>query len=507
MNRLLDERVAARRSSRTVASRRAPAVVQLLPLYGGLVAVTLAEETLPSAFWPYASVALLTFFVLLLGRHFLAPMAILLPVIMAKLLLALSLLFIGHRLPIRELGIVAQGQVHSGYYALVACAFLHIAAQVFALLVRTFPPARVRLTPVLQGLFLWSVIGAACVAIFFLFHTGATQGFALLEGADRFAYRAGQDWFFGIVMTFKPILAGLIGFVRFRLSYGRAMRLTLSLLFGVLFAESALFGEKFLSLLVMTGFFFMPFLVLQNGLPRRRLGLALCIAVGSGLIVSALTYHVYSDYGALDLKRTTERLAGRFTGQGQLWYAVMHGKPALAQVDRAEVARMGAAMMAREADRTAFDTRSGMFHLVTRFAPDAIRASILERKGRVQFTGATEAYLALVLGHLPMIAILALLGCLAGLIAYYVYDALIAASLPGYFFALFILSNFASMMNQASFWQIFGARAVLYIAAMLATDMVFRMMCARNAPLATRRRAGTRLRETGKDFPVLQKTI
>lgn len=486
----------ARRTDRPPG--RARVTPHLLSVYGLLATVMLAEELLPSTFWPYVSLGLLAFFLLLLGRRFDAELAILLPLVIAKLLLALSLLFIGHGLPIRELGIVAQGQVHSAYFALIACAFFHVAASVCAALDHMFPPAPIRGSLLLHDLYRWSVIGAACVAILFLLHTGARQGFALIEGTDRFAYRAGQGWFFGIVMTFKPILAGLMGFVRFRLSGGRGARLVLSLLFCALFVASALSGDKFLSLLVMTGFFFMPLLVLR-GMPRQR-GWALGIVAATGLSVSGLTYHVYSDYGALDLQRTMQRLAGRFTGQGQLWYAVMHERPALVHVDRAEAARMGGVMMAREADRTAFDRRSGIFHMVMRFAPDDIRNAIFQRAGRVQFTGATEAYLALVLGHLPMLVAMALLGCLAGLVAYYVQDTLVAGSLPGAFFALFILSNFTSMMNQASFWQIMGARAFIYIAGLLAVDILFRLMFLRHAPSA-----GGQLKR--RDSPVLQETI
>ncbi|MET0249069.1 MAG: DUF6418 domain-containing protein, partial [Sphingobium sp.] len=353
----------------------------------------------------------------------------------------------------------------------------------------------------LHALYRWSVVGAACVAILFLLLTGATQGFALIEGTDRFAYRAGQGWFFGIVMTFKPILAGLMGFVRYRLPSGRAMRCTMPLLYCALFAASALFGEKFLSLLVMTGFYFMPLLALSHGLPRRR-GLALGVVAASGLIVCGLTYHVYSDYGALDPERTAQRLAGRFTGQGQLWYAVMHAGPHLLHVDRAEAGRMGAAMIARDADDAAFTSRAGIFHMVMLYAPETVRASILQNAGRVQFTGATEAYLARVLGHLPMLGMIMLLGCIGGVVAHYVQDALLAGSLPGYFFALFILSNFTSMMNQASFWQIFGARALIYIALMLMADMVFRTLLAGGE----HRVAGRRARAGDQEYPVLQET-
>ncbi|EIZ81189.1 putative membrane protein [Novosphingobium sp. Rr 2-17] len=445
-------------------------------LYCLLILEVLAEATLQSAVWPYVSTLLMLLFLRKLIRKYLSSMAIMLPIIMAKILLLFSLVFIGHHFFIRELGLMGAGSVHSAYFVVISCAFLHISAMVSASLAKTIPPRPLAPFPMLLYSFVVAAIGAALIAIFYLLFTGFTQGFALLDATDRFVYRSKQGWLFGIIITFKPILAGLMGFVRFRMPVPRRFQFFVTMTFAALVASSALFGDKFLSLLVLFGYYFAPFLILQGQIDARAKRIAITLSLLAGVLVSSLTYFIYSDYGALDGSATAERLFGRFTGQGQLWYATMRSEPELAAIDHAELSRLSAVMAAQSADQVAFDTRTGIFHMVVLFAPDNIRNSIFNASGYVQFTGASEAYLALLLGQIPMAFLIMALAVTCGLLVYYVYNALWAGSMPSYFIALFILSNFASMLNQASFWQIFGARALMYIALMVIMDLGLRIM-------------------------------
>lgn len=447
-------------------------------IYGLLFGTACAEMAVRSAIWPYLAVLLSVAFLKRLAERFTIAVAIMLPVILTRMLLLFSLIFISEKFFIRELGIVASGPVYSAYFALISCAFLHLSAVVFRALSRT-APRQVPLLPLLQLVFVSAVALAALIAVGFLLYTGVTQGFALLDQTDRFQYRANQGWLYGIIITLKPVLAGLMGFARFRLPMSGLAKAFLSWLFMLLVGSSALFGDKFLSLLVMFGYFFAPHIALAGAIsPQLRQRVA-AIAVVAGILVSGLTYYIYSDYGARDVAQTSDRLFGRFTGQGQLWYAVMDGSPALLAVDHAELNKLNAVMLSPRADQLAFDTRVGIFRMVAQYAPDNIRRSIFNAGGLVQFTGASEAYLTLLFGHVPMLVIMAALAVACGVFSYYVYNALIAGSLPGYFAALFILANFSSMLNQASFWQVFGLKALSYIGIFVFIDLAQRMVLSR----------------------------
>lgn len=447
-------------------------------IYGLLFCTAFAEAAVRSSAWPYLAVLLFLAFLKRLTERFTIAVAIMLPVILTRMLILFSLIFISEKFFIRELGIVASGPVHSAYFTLISCVFLHVSALVFRGLSRT-TPRQVPLLPLLQLVFVSAVALAALIAVGFLLYTGATQGFALLDQTDRFQYRANQGWLYGIIITMKPVLAGLMGFARFRLPMSGMARALLSWLFVLLVGSSALFGDKFLSLLVMFGYFFAPRIALEGAISPQLRQRAVAIAMVAGILVSGLTYYIYSDYGVRDVGQTSDRLFGRFTGQGQLWYAVMDGSPDLVAVDHVELNKLGAVMLSAKADQLAFETRVGIFRMVAQYAPDNIRRSVFNSGGLVQFTGASEAYLTLLLGHIPMLVIMAALAVVCGIFSYYVYDALIAGSLPGYFAALFILANFSSMLNQASFWQVFGLKALSYIAVFVFVDLAQRMVLSR----------------------------
>lgn len=447
-------------------------------LYGLLAADSVAELSFPSQAWVFVSIALYIYFIRTLFARNLTSTVILLPIVITKLLVLLSLIFISQGFVIRELGLVGGPPVYSGYFALLGCAFLHLTAGISTVLNRSLAPRPLAPFPILQIAFTLAVIAAGTLAIGVLLYSGMTQGFALLNGVDRFDYRASQGWLFNIVINFKPILAGLMGFARFRLPTTALTRPLLSFLLVMLIISSALSGDKFLSLLILLAFYFTPYLILSGGLNRRTMQRTVTIGSVSLIMASALTYYVYSDYGTLNQEQTTTRLFGRFTGQGQLWYIVNHRGTELTAIDEVESQKLMQVMTADDADQLAFDTHTGIFHMVEVYGEEGIRHSVFNRDGLIQFTGATEAYLINVYGQIYMIFIVLALSLAAAASAYYIYNSLISGSLLGYFFSTFIMANFASMMNQASFWQVFGKRALIYFSIMIAIDMGLRVFFA-----------------------------
>ncbi len=403
------------------------------------------------------------------------PMTFAIPLIVPKFLFVFSLLFIAQGFLITELGVTASGPVRAGYYVLLSCAFFHVITLTFSGFRAILPP------PVRLHQFLLFIIiayagaaGLTFLAVAYLLVTGLQSGFPLFEGIDRFAYRAQQDALFDIIMSNKPLLAAMLGILRFRLVNRAPAQWFLDALMMGFTVLTTLFGEKFLSVIILAVFYLIPYLVLR--MDSLRLGPLLIFGAVLMTGVGSLTYYVYSGYGTLNYQQTSEKLFGRFTGQAQLWYAVMQEPTHAITVDTKQVQLMKNAMLSADANETAFQQRAGVFYLVLQYAPDEMAKSVFRQKGLVQFTGATEAWLILVLGHVLAIMILVFLAFLAGLLLLYLDGALRAGSLIGYLVGTFIFLPFYSMLNQGSFWQIFGWKALLYFAVGLSIDFLYRQI-------------------------------
>ncbi|WP_324808308.1 DUF6418 domain-containing protein [Sphingomonas sp. LY29] len=456
---------------RELAMTRAQPAYKLFAIYLFISLVAGLETFSPAWVWPVVSLAAFAAFLLTMSRHYREAIFTLFAIEIAKILMLISLAFIGAGFFVRELGIIAEASTHSAYYALTACLYIHAACL-------TFKAARharghIALLPAQQSLLGLYVLGAGGLCIFavlYLIVLGLTDGFPMLAGVDRFSYRADQGWLFRVIITFKPILAGLMGMIRFRFRPRPWQRWLLDFTFGLLIGAVVLFGEKFLSLLVMGGAYLLPFLLRR----KRRSPSSLLIATGLSMavLVSSATVYVYSDYGTLGASETSERLLGRFTGQGQLWYAASNASNREPNFD--QLRQMGNVMMSSEADEEAFRQQVGIFHLISRFAPSNIYDSIMAGRGLVQFTGGFEAYFLIVGGHLVMIAAVIFFGGIAGLVAFYVYESLIAGAVVGYVGAWFIYMAVYSASNQASVWQVIGWKSLLYFAIVIGMDRIAR---------------------------------
>lgn len=448
----------------------------LIIVYVFLMVGVVAEPDMPSLIWPYYGTALFFVFIQTLFRINKKGSSILIPIIITRTLLMASLIFISHGFFIRELGVVATGPTYTCLFSLISCAFIHFSMITFNIFVKLMPPIPGNIYPIARYIFISGALSSGILATIFLLATGVQSGFALFDGVDRFAYRANQGWLFNVIITFKPVICAMIGFVRFRLGFSAGTRKIATFTFAALLFSSTLFGDKFLSLIVMGAYFFLPYLILDGRLSRRMLATSMAVILIGGAIVGGLTYYVYSDYGKLNSAATSERLFGRFTGQGQLWYIANNQHVVSVDGDFVEQKRLKSVMMAKSgADDLAFNIHAGIFRMVELFAPRIIRHAIFGRDGLVQFTGAGEAYLMLVFGEFGMIMALAGLAVGLGIVMYYVYNSVISGSLFGFIFSVYLMMNYSSMINQASFWQVFGVRALVYTAIMVAIDVCSRI--------------------------------
>lgn len=449
----------------------------------GLIA--LSELSVRSLGWPIASIVVFAIYLREILLRFPIPTEIFAATAIIKLLFLFSLVCIAFQVPMPELGnIVAKGAVYSGYYALISAVSLWLAAFTFEIARRITPARATPEWPLASTAIFLFVVAIAAVEIGVLLWTGVRNGFPLLQGDDRFLFRANQDFAFELAISFKPVIAGLIGFVVFRTAR-LARRILMTALFLMLLGLAALFGDKFFSLIIMVLYFLIPYFVLSGGV-RFRLGFALIASTLTlTVLTGSLTYFIYSDYGMRDSASTLDRLLGRSTGNGQLWYVTMQDRTVAFTVDVDQYDRLIDSLVSKASASSNLDNGVGIFYLVNRYAPDEIRDGIKAGQGYIQFTGGTEAYLILVFGHAMMLVIMAFLSILLGLSCYYTYNCIISHAYIGYLGSLYILVNIYGMLNQASLGQIFSVGSLKAIGVILAADATYRIAFGRRARATT----------------------
>lgn len=448
--------------------------------YFAIISVAFLEFIFPDPLWAVASLGLFLWFVQGLFSKNPGAVGTMFSLYIQKFLILVSLVFIalGYRMP--ELGRTADGSVYSGYFCLLACAFMHLSVSTRQILAARFVGGRVKIAPKshVNDYYFIAALAAATVTIVYLLLVGLGSGFALIVGADRFVYRAGQGWLFNVIVTQKPLLTALMGFVRFRIPISRNKQRALDYALAGLSVTFVLFGDKFLSLIVLISFYYLPWILeSKTGIIKASAKL-ISGAIILGMLGLAITYFVYSKNGALDYAATSRLLFGRFTGQGQLWYVVMQERPAVFQFDSDQVSKVLRAVLSREADITAFNERTGVFYLISKFAPSKIWTSIITSQGYVQFTGALEPFSLLAVGHFGLIVMLAVCGLCAGVSSFYIQHAYNEGRLFGFLAGIFILLKVYVMLNQGAVWTVFGWWAVLYILGLVAVDLTIRTVFA-----------------------------
>lgn len=448
----------------------------MIIFYCTLALLALLEPQIPSRVWPLLALIVFIVFTKVIAKRHRAALTIMFAMTLYKVLILISLLMIAWGATMRELGLIASGPVYSLYFCLLACIFLHAACSSFNWCSHTTGRfRRASPAPIFIPIIIWAGVVLLGVVIGTLLAKGMATGFPLIVGVDRFVYRAQSDWVFNFIVTSKPIMAAMLGVIRFRLVRTHVLQWAIDLEFVVFVGTLVLFGDKFVSVIVLVGFYVLPMLLkVRAGAfslsPSIVFGaLALAAAVGG------VTYYVYSDYGASGWAATSQRLMSRAAGQGQLWYASMQTGNDLVSADSAQINDLLDVMGVGGAGN-AVGQNVGIFYLILRYAPANIYASIQEGRGLVQFTGGFEAYLLLIGGHLAMMLGVAVSGLVAGIVSLYYYNSLLCGSLPGVGAAAFIYMSVYTMVNQAAVWVVFGARALIYIAAVVLIDVVARAL-------------------------------
>ncbi len=243
---------------------------------------------------------------------------------------------------------------------------------------------------------------ALILVIFFGF--GLTNGFPLLQGVDRFAYRlsAGSQALISFLGN-RYIMFALLGLV---VAFGRR-NVAAGALFVALMAISVLYGEKFTSLVVGTLFFAMPLLLRRLG-RTGRLPWAKASMAAAGLLLVVLPA-ILLNYGVLENPDgAVQRLQQRAALQGQLWYLADRDYGQLVAFDAQSIS-VALRTLVVTADQSQFSPAAqqhGMYYVMRPFT-DATTMYWTARAGGA-FIFAYAPYWLMVGGFLGLFAVYAI---------------------------------------------------------------------------------------------------
>jgi hypothetical protein len=450
--------------------------------YGALAFIALLESFSEAVILTIFALGIFIWFSIACLKRYRGVAAVLFSFTFAKINFLISLIAIANHFYITELGIFATRPVHAGLFALIACSFMHIACVVGSRLILRH--LSVPLSPLSFELKLVtsvSTIALSWIVILFLFGVGFSNGFPLLTQTDRFEFRSEQSTLFLFLINAKTILATLLGLARYGLPTGIVRSRLIELTMVVLILISLLFGDKFGSLIVMIVAYFLVKVALSQRPFEFGVPLLAGVALLMGLAGSA-TYYIYSDYGESSYDTTMEKILGRATGYGQLWYVAINDDVDLINFDGDQFSALATLAVSRgDTNAAAFDNHVGVFYMVRRYAAARNYASIEKAGGLVQFTGATEGYFLLIGGILIMIIFLFVLAVVTGVISYYMLSSIFDGSGLGIFAASYLLGCAYVVSNQAQPWVLFGIRTLVYGGVVIAMDYLVRTL-ARSTP-------------------------
>jgi hypothetical protein len=363
------------------------------------------------------------------------------PVAFMQFTVLISLVAIEGGARMKELGAMGNPSSASAVYAFVIALFTWSASAAFTWLERRFPtlPGQSLGSDRHDMLLTWVPAAVCCFAILILLLKGASTGFPLLMGADRFTYRRlAGDAVTGNLLNLKIVYAAFLGVAAGRRSQPGA-RLPLHLIFIAYLLVSFLFGDKFFIIIVSTLFYIATQAVSDTQLLRRRVILGLPYAGAGMLMAIVMTVFIYSGNGHLSPEATALRLFDRLASQGQLWFLAFDHGFSWFHVDTKQVMLTLQSFSENPAQDFIFEERLGAFYFVQKYAPSHMYWLFVGNAGFVAPVMALEAYALELFGILGAIPVICLFGILLAAISFWTYRAVESrnpfnALLPAYLY-------------------------------------------------------------------------
>lgn len=307
-----------------------------------------------------------------------------------------------------------------------------------------------------KRLFLWMTVAASLVYLAILLSVGFKNGFPLLTGTDRLAFRVEiEDPIFTSAINNRPVVIGMIGAM-----YLMGFRGVSAGLVAAFVGVSVLFSEKFTSLVLMIAAFSTPFLLItvaKKGILNLRVFVLPTLV--AALITTPVILAVYSAGG--DAGGAVEKTLERFALQGQMWFVVDKDFFALLHLDFSSVAAEAFSWVGVVGqDSESVGTQFGRFYVMQHYVEnDLLRYMIQYDQGYV-FT-LMPAWLAAG-GYIWALLMAVFSGLVVGAVVRCAVYALTCADYMGQMIANKALLTIISGIISGYSYQIFGYKIFAY---------------------------------------------
>lgn len=317
----------------------------------------------------------------------------------------------------------------------------------------------------------WAALAIAAPIVVYLFLAGLRNGFPLLTGTDRFAYRmTSADVLTLNFLNLKFVIAALLGSgAAFAATALRRNCHHLTLLAYLL--VSFLFGDKFFIILIAAGFYAMPFVICGSGDARRVIVRITPYALLVLCCVCAVTMFIYSDYGRLDISQTMARLGERAAGQGQLWYLAVRDSSHAIGIDTKLVADNLSSLLANPHASFVFEHRLGPFYFVEKYSPSDVYSTFIHNSGAVTPTMVFEAYGLIAFGYVGLAFLMVGMGVLVGVLVSWLARGMASGNPFNVLLPAFAFTQAVSLMAQATLYSLVGLSAWKAYAAFLVLQL------------------------------------
>jgi hypothetical protein len=438
-------------------------------LWGGVLVNVAVSLLAPSPITSALSTAL---YLLVLTRIFKrSPLGFLLfsPIIFLHFSALISLNAIETGAYMKEMGRQGYPSAASAVWVLVVGTFICVATRVFNSGEATKAKPATNLDASRHPFIsVWAAPFVVSLFILWLLLKGASTGFPLIDGFDRFAYRrAVGDPITLNILNLKIVIASFLGLsaANCRTAVGRTWH---HLIFLAYLAASFLFGDKFFIIISSSLYYVAIQIAFRPAIITQQAKRFFVPAIGALLVAVAMTVYIYSGQGTYGFEKTFGLLLDRFASQGQLWFIAFNENFRWIDFDTHGVTENLKALIENPHQDYVFEKRLSAFHFIEVYAPSKMFLSFIGNQGFVAPVGVFEAYTIELFGLLGGMVVVVFAGGMLGYIGRYIRYAVSTGNPFTVLLPAYVMVQFYYLIAAGTPFNVIGASAFkAYVAFIL----------------------------------------
>ncbi len=304
-----------------------------------------------------------------------------------------------------------------------------------------------------------------CLFIMWLLMKGASTGFPLIDGFDRFAYRrvAGDPITLNI-LNLKVVIAAFLALSAVNCNTALT-RNWHHAIFVAYLGSSFLFGDKFFIIISASLYYVAIQLAFHPEIIARQARRFFLPATGALILAIAMTVYIYSGFGTYGVEKTFQLLIERFASQGQLWFIAFNENFHWIGFDTHGVKENLYSLVENPHQDHVFEKRLSAFYFIEAYAPSKMLLSFVGNQGFVAPTGVFEAYMVEMFGFTGGLAMIILAATLLGCISRYIRIAVTTGNPFAVLLPAYILVQFYYLIAAGTPYNVFGTSAFKAYAA------------------------------------------